>query len=256
MTAANSAPDHPAIEVRQLTAGYGARVILRDLSFAVRRGEVFVILGGSGCGKSTLLKHLIGLIPPLAGTVRIHGQDFTAAAGDERDCILQHIGVLFQSGALFGSMSLAENVFFPLTEHTALPRAVQETLVEMKLRMVGLADHAGQMPGQLSGGQQKRAGLARAMALEPDILFFDEPSAGLDPLTSAALDNLIVQLNRSLGITIVVVTHELPSIFTIAHRVIMLDADTQGILAEGDPRALRTHATDARVRRFLNRDAT
>lgn len=247
-------PAPPAIEVRNLTVGYDTRVILKDVSFSVQRGEVFVILGGSGCGKSTLLRHLIGLVPPQSGTILINGRDFTAAEGPDRDDILRGMGVLFQSGALFGSMCLADNVRFPLTEHAALPAAVLDTLVDMKLRMVGLDARAANMPGELSGGQKKRAGLARALALEPEILFFDEPSAGLDPLTSSALDSLILNLNKSLGLTIVVVTHELPSIFTIAHRVIMLDARTQGIVAEGDPRDLRAHAADPDVRRFLNRD--
>ncbi|NLF39042.1 ATP-binding cassette domain-containing protein [bacterium] len=246
--------DIPAIDVRSLTAGYEGHTVLEDISFTVRRGEVFVILGGSGCGKSTLLRHLVGLAPPISGTILINGRDLTAASDSEREGILSGMGVLFQSGALFGSLSLADNIRFPLTEHAVLPAPVLETLAGMKLRLVGLEDCALHMPGELSGGQKKRGGLARALALEPEILFFDEPSAGLDPLTSATLDQTIVNLNRSLGLTIVVVTHELPSIFTIAHRVIMLDPQTKGIIAEGDPRELRDHSTNDEVRRFLNRD--
>ena len=250
-----SAPDTPVIEVRDLTAGYGDTVVLKNVSFSVKQGEIFVILGGSGCGKSTLLRHMIGLMPPMHGEILIRGRDIATAHGRERETILRDFGVLFQSAALFGSMSLADNIDFPLAVHTDLPPEVIATLVMMRLNLVGIADRAASVPGEISGGQRKRAGLARALALEPSILFFDEPSAGLDPVTSAALDRLIIDLNASLGITIVVVTHELDSIFAIAQRAIMLDNECQGIIAEGNPHHLRDHADNPRVRQFLTRGA-
>jgi phospholipid/cholesterol/gamma-HCH transport system ATP-binding protein len=249
----NGAPDAPAIVVRNLTVGYGDTVVLKHVSFDVNHGEMFAILGGSGCGKSTLLRHMIGLAPPMSGDVLIRGRNITTAYGAEREQILRDIGVLFQSAALFGSMSLADNIDLPLIVHTDLPAEVIATLVTMRLNMVGISGRAASMPGELSGGQRKRAGLARAMAMEPRILFFDEPSAGLDPVTSAALDRLIIDLNTSLGLTIVIVTHELPSIFAVAHRVIMLDSTAQGIIAEGTPQYLRDHADDPRVRQFMTR---
>ena len=248
-------PDEPIIRVRDLTAGYGDMMLLDRVSFDVRRGEVFVILGGSGSGKSTLLKHMIGLLEPEGGSVMIDGDDIITATGDARRAILRKIGVGYQSGALFGSMTLAENVRLPLEEYTDLATDEIELIARMKLSLVGLGMFTGHLPAEISGGMQKRAAIARAMALDPMILFLDEPSAGLDPITSAELDALIKRLARNLGMTFVVVTHELPSIFEIADRVIMLDRRRKGIAAEGDPRALRDSSDDAWVRQFFNREA-
>jgi phospholipid/cholesterol/gamma-HCH transport system ATP-binding protein len=241
------------IQVEHLVAKYEDRTILDDVSFEVRRGERFVIVGGSGCGKTTLLRHLIGLQRPAGGRVCIDGEDVGIADEDRLRRIQRKFGVLFQAGALFGSLTLGENVALPLEEHTALPRQMIELLVRIKLSMVNLEGFEEFMISELSGGMKKRAGLARAVALDPSILFFDEPSAGLDPVTSAELDALIVQLNRSLGTTIVAVSHELPSIYTIADRVIMLDGEAKGIIAAGDPRALREQHGDPRVHAFFNR---
>ena len=245
-----------AIEVKGLTLGYGDRVVLQDLNFTVRRGEVFVILGVSGSGKSTLLKHMIGLYPPLAGEVWIGDANLVAAEGEARRRVLQRFGVMYQSGALFGSMTVLENVLLPLDTFTALPRRAKEIIALAKLKLVGLAPAAGKMPAELSGGMQKRAAIARAMALDPGILFLDEPSAGLDPITSADLDALIRQLAGDFGITFVVVTHELSSIEAIADRVIMLDGRARTIIAEGRPRDLREKSDNPWVRRFFNREAT
>ncbi|MGD8389606.1 MAG: ATP-binding cassette domain-containing protein [Desulfobacteraceae bacterium] len=244
------------IQVRNLTAGYGENaVILRDISFEVFEGEIFVILGGSGCGKSTLLKHLIGLIPPMAGEVIIDSDDISGCDEDTFHEVLKKVGVLYQSGALFGSMTLAENVSLPIEEYTDLDPKSVAALVSMKLGLVHLDGFENHLPSEISGGMKKRAGLARAMALNPKILFFDEPSAGLDPVTSAELDNLILHVNRSLGTTMVIVTHELPSIFAVAHRVIMLDKRSKGIIAEGDPMFLREHSQNRFVSQFFNRRA-
>lgn len=245
-----------AITVRSLVAAYGEKVILSGLDFDVQQGEIFVILGGSGCGKSTLLKHMIGLRAPTSGQVLIGGRDITRSEGTERDAILRCIGVMYQSGALFGSMTLLENVSLPLEEFTNLPPAAIRATAFMKLGLVGLAQAADLLPAEISGGMRKRAAIARAMALDPQILFLDEPSAGLDPVTSAELDQLIIRLSRTLGATFVVVTHELESIYTIADRVIMLDKRTRGIVAQGDPRKLRDHADDPEVRRFFLRGKT
>lgn len=242
-----------AIRVRNLVAGYAGEVTLNRVSFDVHAGEIFVILGGSGCGKSTLLKHLTGLQPPLAGEVSVLGANIAASDEESLRTVLRQCGVLFQSGALFGSMTLAENVALPLQEFTDLPPEIIEVLVRMKLAMVQLAGYENHFPAEISGGMKKRAGLARAMALNPRILFFDEPSAGLDPITSAGLDQLILELNRTLGTTMVIVTHELESIYTVASRVIMLDKRVKGIIAEGDPRHLRDHSQNPYVRRFFNR---
>lgn len=239
--------------VENLTARFGGNTIFQDVSFKVYRGEVFVILGGSGCGKSTLLKHMIGLYEASSGKVIMNGIDITLADEKELKKVRMDLGVLFQSSGLFSSMTLAENVALPLTEYTDLSREAIELIVKMKLGMVQLAGYDNHLPAELSGGMKKRAGLARAMALDPTVLFFDEPSAGLDPVTSAELDSLIKSINAGMGTTMVIVTHELESIFSIADRVIMLDKSAKGIIAEGDPRWLKDHATDPRVFDFFNR---
>ena len=244
---------HKIIQVRDLTVGYGTDIILENISFDVLEGEIFIVLGGSGCGKSTLLKHLIGLIPPLSGQILIDGEDISNCNEATFKKVLRKIGVLYQSTALFGSMTIAENVSLPIKEYTDLPQKSVETLVKMKLNMVNLKGYENHLPSEISGGMRKRAGLARAMALNPKILFFDEPSAGLDPVTSVELDNLIIHLNKSLGTTMVIVTHELQSIFNVAHRVIMLDKQTKGIIAEGNPKHLKDHSENPFVRNFFNR---
>jgi len=245
--------DHKVIiQVRDLWARYGEEVILKAISFEVYEGEILVILGESGCGKSTLLKQMIGLHAPYRGHVVIDGDVMDPSQDVAYRRALKKIGILYQSSALFTSMTLAENVAMPIVEYTELPGQAIDTLVRIKLHLVNLGEFGNYYPSELSGGMKKRAGLARAMALNPKILFFDEPSAGLDPISSAELDRLIVQLNKSLGTTMVIVTHELRSIFAVAQRVIMLDKHSKGIIAQGDPRDLRDHSENPLVRRFLN----
>ncbi len=236
------------IEVSDLSVGYGGEPLLENMSFEVPPGDIFVVLGGSGCGKSTLLRHLIGLERPISGAIRIEGVGEPALeSGPPR------FGVLFQSGALFGSMTLGQNVALALEKWTDLPQDAIEAIVCAKLRLVGLDGFENHLPAEISGGMKKRAGIARALALETPLLFLDEPSAGLDPISSVELDELILTLNASLGMTTVIVTHELQSIFKIAKNCIMLDKQAKGIIARGDPRDLRDHSTDPRVVNFFNR---
>jgi len=243
----------PRITVQDLTMAYGSFVIQRDLTFTIQPGEIFIIMGGSGCGKSTLLRHLIGLIVPARGDILYDGESFCSATSEARERMLRRFGVLYQSGALWSSMTLAENVALPLGEYTDLsPQEIQE-VVSLKLALVGLAGFEDFYPSEISGGMRKRAGLARAMALDPDILFFDEPSAGLDPLSSRRLDDLILELRDSLGATVVVVTHELQSIFTIGDNSVFLDAETKTMLAVGHPKTLRDESPNPTIRAFLTR---
>ena len=243
------------IEIRNLTMAYGDFVIQRDLSFRIGKGDIFVVMGGSGCGKSTLLKQMIGLNAPAAGAILYEGEDYWAASAAAQAARRQRFGVLFQAGALWSSLTLAENVALPLREFTALPADVIEDIAAYKLALVGLAGYERFYPSEISGGMKKRAGLARAIALDPEILFFDEPSAGLDPLSSRRLDDLILELRETLGSTVVLVTHELPSIFAIANDAVFLDADTRTMIAQGNPQDLLREGPE-KVRHFLSRGAT
>ena len=247
-------PGEVLIEVTKLYAGYDGTAILDDVNFSVRAGEVFGILGGSGGGKSTILKHMIGLVPPVSGHVRIAGEDIVGADAETLERIRRRFGVMYQSGALFGSMTLLENVRLPIEVYTDLPDEAMTLLARMKLGLVGLDQFTGHLPSEISGGMQKRAGIARAMALDPSILFLDEPSSGLDPITSATLDATVRRLAEGLGVTFVIVTHDLPSVFASIDRVVLLDKKARGIIAEGDPRDLRDNSPDARVRAFLRRE--
>jgi len=242
------------IHVENLTVSYEGAVIIEHVAFDVYRGEVLAILGGSGSGKSTILKQIIGLERPGSGRILIEGRDMVTAQGEDRLDILRKIGVMYQSGALFGSMTLLENVSLPMTEWTDLPQEAVHLIARMKLKLVGLDGFEDHLPAEISGGMRKRAAIARAMALDPKILFLDELSAGLDPVTSAELDQLVLSLSRNLGITFVIITHELPSIFAVANRAIMLDKHTKGIIAMGSPQELRDHSEDPWVHRFFHRE--
>ena len=243
------------IEVRDVTMAYGSFVIQRDLSFNINRGDIFVIMGGSGCGKSTLLKHMLGLIPPSSGDILYNGNSFTQASNREQEAMRQRWGITYQSGGMFSAMTLAENVTLPLQLYTRYSPAEIEDIVAYNLALVGLDGYQSYYPAEISGGMRKRAALARASALNPEIRCFDEPSAGLDPISSRLLDELIVQLKESIGATVVMVTHELPSIFAIATNAVYLDNDTRTMIAYGDTADLRDHSDQAVVRQFLTRSA-
>jgi phospholipid/cholesterol/gamma-HCH transport system ATP-binding protein len=241
------------IEVEDLTMAYGEFVIQRDLKFTVRQGDVFIIMGGSGCGKSTLLRHLIGLIQPAKGEIRYHGEAFWQLEDTHRQDLMRRMGVLYQSGALWSTMTLVENISLPIETYTNLSPVQARELAAYKLSLVGLKGFEDYLPAEISGGMQKRAGLARAMALDPELLFFDEPSAGLDPVSAKRLDDLIIELSESLGTTIVVVTHELASIFAIGNNSVFLDPDCKTMIAQGNPNDLLQGCSDPRVQAFLTR---
>ncbi len=245
--------DDAHIRVRDVTMAYGDYVVMKDISFSIPRGEIFVVMGGSGCGKSTLMKIMLGLMAPKKGDVFYSGVNFWESPADQRNRILENIGILYQKGALWSSMTLAENVALPLEEHTGLSPAQISEIVSFKLSLVGLTDFEEFYPSELSGGMVKRAALARAMALDPDILFFDEPSAGLDPVSARVLDDLILELRESLQTTVVVISHDLESIFAIADNSIFLDIETRTMTASGNPRELLKECRDTRVCSFLSR---
>ena len=244
------------IEIRQLTMAYGTNVVMRDLDFTIERGEIFAIMGGSGCGKSTLLRHMIGLKEPAKGTIYYDSENFTEASSDRKDQLMRKFGVLYQSGALWSSLTLAENIAMPIEEYTKLSSKEIADIASYKLSLVGLGGYEDYYPSEISGGMKKRAALARAMALDPEVLFFDEPSAGLDPITSKRLDELIVQISESMGTTVVLVTHELPSLLSIATKSIFLDVATKTQAVVGDPKELKDNCELPQVREFLNRGQT
>lgn len=243
------------ISVRDLTMAYGRRLIQQDVSFDIMQGDIFVIMGGSGCGKSTLLKHLLGLLEPAKGHIAYGATNFTQAGPQERQKLRQHWGITYQSGGLISAMTLADNVALPLEQYSGFSKADIRDIVALKLALVGLDGYQDFFPAEISGGMRKRAALARAIALDPDILFFDEPSAGLDPISSRRLDDLILQLKESTGASIVMVTHELPSIFAIANNAVYLDANSKRMIESGNPSWMREHSEHAVVRQFLNRAA-
>jgi phospholipid/cholesterol/gamma-HCH transport system ATP-binding protein len=258
MSISTTSPSHaqssqPHIIVKNLTMAYGSFVLMRGINFTVRHGDIFIIMGGSGCGKSTLLRHLIGLKEPATGEIIYGDVNFTKADAQTRELMLRRFGILYQSGALWSSMTLVENVGLPLGEFTDLSPSQIREIAALKLSLVGLSGFEDFYPSEISGGMQKRAGLARAMALDPEILFFDEPSAGLDPISSSLLDDLILELRDNLGATVVIVTHELASIFAIGNNCVFLDADSRVQIASGDPKELLAHSEDPRVRKFLTR---
>ncbi len=243
----------PHITIDDLTMAYGDFVIQRDLNFTIGHGDIFIIMGGSGCGKSTLLRHLVGLKAPAKGNILYDGVNFWDSPAEEQEKLMRRWGVMFQSGALWSSMTLAENIGLSLGEFTDLkPKEIRE-IVSFKLALVGLAGYEDFYPSEISGGMCKRAGLARAMALDPDILFFDEPSAGLDPISARRLDDLILELRDSLGATVVIVTHELASIFAVGNNSVFLDPETRTMMAVGDPKVLRDNPPDPKIRTFLTR---
>jgi phospholipid/cholesterol/gamma-HCH transport system ATP-binding protein len=252
----NTNPAKTLIEIRDVTMAYGSFVIQRDLSFNINEGDIFVIMGGSGCGKSTLLKNMLGLIPPQSGEVLYSGTSFYQASEEQQGALRQRWGISYQSGGLFSAMTLEENITLPLELYTNSTPAEISDIVAYKLALVGLAGYQSFYPSEISGGMQKRAALARAIALDPDILFFDEPSAGLDPISSRLLDELIVQIKESMGATVVMVTHELPSIFAIANNSVYLDNNSRTMIAYGNPADLRDHSDQPVVKQFLTRSAT
>ncbi len=255
MTQPSPSPNPPAIAVDDLECGYEGRVLLQHVTFSVQPGELFFVIGGSGCGKSTLLKHMIGLQRPTAGTLRYFGESFTQAGPTRRRELLRTFGVLYQNSALWSSLTLRENITLPLEEYTPLSKSERNELAALRLAQVSLSGYEDYYPSEISGGMKKRAALARALALDPAIVFFDEPSAGLDPITSRKLDELILQIRGNLGTTMIIVSHELDSIFSIADRVIMLEREAKGIIAEGNPRDLARNSPDPRVQEFLHRRA-
>ena len=255
MAQPSPAPNLPAIAVDDLECGYDGLVLLQHVTFAVKPGELFFVIGGSGCGKSTLLKHMIGLQRPTAGTIRYFGESFTNATLSRRRELLRTFGVLYQNSALWSSLTLRENITLPLEEYTPLSKRERNELAALRLAQVSLSGYEDHYPSEISGGMKKRAALARALALDPSIVFFDEPSAGLDPVTSRKLDELVLQIRETFGTTMIIVSHELDSIFSIADRVILLEREAKGIIAEGNPHELLRTNRDPRVQEFLQRRA-